>query len=715
MPYLRLSYLLLAALLVSSCGAGSSDRPDRAIAAAARAAPPAQVAPITPTDAAIWAEANFTQLFHGPSTYGTLGPYSYRYYAGTGNYLGFAGSDVYVYGPASGYSIVHVGTLAGLTCSVDPSRCAANAVRAENDDFSSPSTDSCRWSDWYQSGGTSSQGNGLTLQTSAAAGPFSSARRVSQYMIKGDAQLEVTVSAASGFGAIPESAQLFASFGLMADDNNRFFIALAKSGSATVIRTLRVTSTDGTPNFQNFRDIPVAATSVKLRIVQSGADATLQYDAGSGWLTASTVPAFASDAYVEMSATTVGVARDFAARYTGYQVVSGATSWRRYVRGEQRRRSDFIAGSTGGDSMNSRYFGADAWAGVSPLPVMSAAGVGWFASDMRHASSPLLAATPRAQWPALGWHDEFWRSREIVAEALKEAKAVGMKLYVQLLLSDQVAFYGLQRAPAAWAGKSVAETAQLLRADTAQQAAYLKSQGLDVEVFSLGNEIDIGILDFLPGSRIPLVPGVSAIDVNYLRTAVWPTEATLLKAAAEGVRSVYPNARIVLHPAGLPFAGPSYIVAKAFFRFMKEQGVPFDIAGISHPYASYPWRLNEYSADCWMQRIQELSDYNADLGKKTMIAEASSPRLAGSYSEPLAEFGYSDAGQAAFVREHLRHGNHNPNMAGFLYFYGDYFVGMTGDSSMDVADGLEKPGLFYPDRTATPAMREFGMGTPFSP
>ncbi len=634
-------------LVLAGCGGG--DAGVQAISNAQRAPLRAPPATITPTDLAVWAQGQYRDYFNGPSSYGTLGGYSYRHYPATGNFLGFADGDVYVYGPVSGYRIEKVGTLAGFTCAVDPARCDGTAVRAENDDFSAPTMDSCRWFDWHQSGGSSAQGSGLKLQTSAAAGTFSSARRASQYMVKGDVQLEVTVTALAGFEPIPDSAQLYASFGLAADDNNRFFVALARSGARTVIRALRVTSEDGTPDFQGFPDIQVDATSVRLRIVQTGA-------------------------------------------------------------GEQRRRSDFIAGSTGGDSMNNRYWG-DRWSGRSPFPVMKASGVEWFASDMRHFSSPLLAATPQSQWTSLGWRDEFWRSRELVAASLAEAQAAGMRLYVQLLLSDQVAFYGLQRAPAAWAGRSVAETADLLRADTAAHAAYLKAQGLDVEVFALGNETDIGILDFLPGVRIPQTPGVAAIDINYLRSKVWPTQATLLRAAAEGVKSVYPDARIVVHPASLPFAAPSYQIAKAYFRFMQEQGVPYDIAGISHPYANDPWRLNEYSGDCWMQRIQELSDYNADLGKKTMVVEASYPRQPGAYSAPIADFPYSDDGQAAFVREHLRHGNNNPNMAGFLYFYGDYFVGMTSD----MLDGLQKPGLFYPDLTATPAMLEFGKGPRYSP
>ena len=709
-----LAAILLVALLASCGGAGRDETVSSAMRPAARAAQAAQAqganfAPVTATDLAVWAEANYQAFFHGESSFGTVGPYSYRYYSGTGNILGFAGGDVYVYGPVTGYSIVSVGTLASFTCSVDAARCAPGAVRAENDNFSAPSRDSCRWYDQH-SGGSSAQSGGLVLSTSAAAGSFSAARRFSQYRVKGDAQLEVTVNATSGFEAVPQSAQLYASFGLYTDGANRFLIALAKSGGNNVIRMLHMTSTDGKPVFHNFPDIPIGSDSARLRITQSGPDATLQFDAGTGWTTAATVPSFSDDAYVEMTTTAVSIARDFTATFRNFEVSSGATSWRRYVRGEQRRRSDFMAGATGGDSMNVRFWG-DQWGGASPFPVMKQAGMGWYATDMRHFSSPLLASTPEAQWRSLGWHNEFWRSREVVAASLKQAKAAGLRLYVQLLLSDQVAYSGLQRAPAAWADRTVAETADLLRADTAAHVGYLKSQGLDIEVFALGNEIDLGVLDFLPGKRIPLIPGVSALNLTYLRSAVWPTEAVLLKAAADGVRSVYPNAKLVLHPAGMPDHAPSFSIAKAFFRFMKEQGVPFDLAGISHPYATFDWQLNEYTSDCWMQSIQELSDYNADLGKKTMIVEANYPRLPGAYSPAMPDFAYSDAGQASFVREHLRHGNNNPNMAGFLYFYGDYFIGMSPDN----LDGLQKPGLFMPDRTATPALLEFGQGALYSP
>ena len=234
----------------------------------------------------------------------------------------------------------------------------------------------------------------------------------------------------------PFHAQLYASLGLTADDNNRLFVALARSGSRTVIRALRVSSNDGTPRFENAPEIPVTATSVRLRVVQSGAAVTLSYDAGAGWVSAAQFASLGNESYAELTATAVGVARDFTAAFSDFQVVSGTTSWRRYARGDLVRRADFMAGTTGGDSMGKRYWG-DSWKGSSPFPLLKANGMGWFASDLRFTSAPVLDATPKAQWASLPWQTDFWRSRELVAATLKEAQDAGLRLYVQLLLSGR--------------------------------------------------------------------------------------------------------------------------------------------------------------------------------------------------------------------------------------------------------------------------------------
>lgn len=82
-----------------------------------------------------------------------------------------------------------------------------------------------------------------------------------------------------------------------------------------------------------------------------------------------------------------------------------------------------------------------------------------------------------------------------------------------------------------------------------------------------------------------------------------------------------PDARIVIH-ASYVGVTPSDIFVEAFFKAMVDEGGSFDIAGLSLPYSQQPWRLNEYSADCWFQRLQEKTDYtgraNGDSGTQVL-------------------------------------------------------------------------------------------------
>jgi hypothetical protein len=107
--------LLALALACAGCGGGSqepsSTQPAKAPQRAAASAP-------TATDLLNWAENNYRQLFLGHESNQTSGSYTYRYYPGTGNYLGVSGQDLYVLGPVTGGALRHVGVLADFNCSV---------------------------------------------------------------------------------------------------------------------------------------------------------------------------------------------------------------------------------------------------------------------------------------------------------------------------------------------------------------------------------------------------------------------------------------------------------------------------------------------------------------------------------------------------------------------------------------------------------------------
>lgn len=72
-----------------------------------------------------WAETTFPQFF--PTRAATLrdGPYRYRHYPQSGNYVGVAGVEVYVLGPVSGGPLLKVGELGDFRCQVRPADCSA--------------------------------------------------------------------------------------------------------------------------------------------------------------------------------------------------------------------------------------------------------------------------------------------------------------------------------------------------------------------------------------------------------------------------------------------------------------------------------------------------------------------------------------------------------------------------------------------------------------
>jgi uncharacterized protein (DUF1800 family) len=104
-----------AALLLSACGGGAGDglpeaffsgatggtRRDILAVSAATDTPPGIPTP-TPAELMDWAEAAYPQYFPGHQPELAEAPYVYRHYAETGNYVGVAGSTVYLFGPVAG-------------------------------------------------------------------------------------------------------------------------------------------------------------------------------------------------------------------------------------------------------------------------------------------------------------------------------------------------------------------------------------------------------------------------------------------------------------------------------------------------------------------------------------------------------------------------------------------------------------------------------------
>lgn len=65
-----------------------------------------------------WAQKTFNEHFGGDYLDGSYGPYVYRYYKRTGNYIGFDGNDIYLLGPVSDGELLYVGPILTFKCQV---------------------------------------------------------------------------------------------------------------------------------------------------------------------------------------------------------------------------------------------------------------------------------------------------------------------------------------------------------------------------------------------------------------------------------------------------------------------------------------------------------------------------------------------------------------------------------------------------------------------
>ncbi len=152
---------------------------------------------------------------------------------------------------------------------------------------------------------------------------------------------------------------------------------------------------------------------------------------------------------------------------------------------------------------------------------------------------------------------------------------------------------------------------------------------------------------------------------------IWGPSAPLLKAAISGVLSVYPNAKILLHIAGVGYSRGD-IAAYSFFQSMVKLGVPFDIAGLSYPYMFSGGDVPQpYFAQA---DFQSALDSIAAMGRPIQIVEFNYPAApAGITKVPSPSYPFTPTGQANFVQDFAN--AVNGRIESLWYWYADYYLG----------------------------------------
>jgi len=255
------------------------------------------------------------------------------------------------------------------------------------------------------------------------------------------------------------------------------------------------------------------------------------------------------------------------------------------------------------------------WDMIDPIPFLKENGFDWLRVGVTTLSYPQLENASVTSHPP--WNDGFWSCREYTLDVMKAGARAGMHLDLFFFLSDHATMGGQQRAPVGWGNYSLEQTAAALKQHTYETTRYYREKGLKIELYEVGNEIDLGVCGYSFDSKLHAV-GVDVLhDLSWVRNNIWTKEAVVLRAAIEGIVDADPAAKIVLHLGLTRF--PAFV--QAFFQSMKDFGVQYDYGALSY----YPWcNFNpdpSQRPDYFAQSVNVI----ASLGKRVIIAEFDFP------------------------------------------------------------------------------------------
>ncbi len=569
-----------------------------------------------------------------------------------------------------------------------------------SDAFAGTQLDWCHWEP-ASTGGSVAQNDGLLLST--VAQPYSRAAVRTQYTLVGDFDVSVDFDMTGGFtepiNGAGASPHLNVSIGIQSESTRAIFFNRTRNLSGSGYSVYTPLAGQGG---HNRLFVASSSASGSLRMTRSGALVTMRYRENASWTEFDHVDGMAEAVYVYLSAENVNASNAVSTRLTNFAILGGTTSTRRFEPTHAyRSRPDFHVGGVVADLLAHSVWG-NQWGSTNPLDVMEKNGFDTAVVGVLTRSSPTLKNNAVSKWSALSWQDDFWSSVEYSKETLRRAKAEGMRLVVFFYLSDEAAYSGRQKAPPEWQGLSLQAEAAAIEQYVFEAVTDLRNSGLHPEVYEIGNEVDMGVAGFALGERIPAPPGVDVLrDLTWMKANVWDPEAVLLQAGIRGVHRADPTAKTMLHAASA-LGGDGNAFTLAFYRAMIANGVDFDVAGLSLPYASTTsnWNLDRYSTSCWFQRLQELFDALEAMGKPVMVREAAYPNdPSGIPGAAMQQFPYTAQGQADWLEAHLQFLSAHPDVIGFNYFYPDYSHAIANAPA-----DLLSSGLWVSKSQAEPAM-----------
>ena len=373
-------------------------------------------------------------------------------------------------------------------------------------------------------------------------------------------------------------------------------------------------------------------------------------------------------------------------------------------------------GKMGGVSsipITSQIWGDKNWRTVNPFEMLSNNGFNYYKVQYTTNRNSVLASTPVSEWSKYSWNNDFMWSLDLSIEVMKRAQASGMRIIANPFLSDKPQHAGSKSNPAIWKGYTLEETAAALKQYAYESTLVILNNGIRVEYYLLNGETDTGLLDFALGKNIPFPNGNLWRELTYMKEKVWLPNSVLYKAAIEGIKKADPNAKFSIQASSLG-ATQNNLFLKDFFKSLLEFGVQIDYFSLS-----YPYHVGDYGGDKFIDttvpyfeqaEYLETIKFLYGLGKPIIYSEWGYPNSeagmgnGGAFKgKPDVGFPFTPKGQADWIRKFIDHCNKSIEIHSCLYFYPEYFPGLSHGSTI----GLESSGLFVADGVPQPGLLEF--------
>ncbi len=277
--------------------------------------------------------------------------------------------------------------------------------------------------------------------------------------------------------------------------------------------------------------------------------------------------------------------------------------------------------------------------------------------------------------------------RDYATAVVKRAVAAGLDPYLVVFLSDDWADMMKQPVPADWADLSFEERLAAVKNYSRDIVTHMRREGLRSHLYEIGNEIDYGICGEYPGKGSKKRP-------HDLSRRIWPRAARLILASQAGILEADEKATFMLHIAH--WWDAEFCIA--FFRFMQEQGVRIDHAGLSYfPSSNIGGSLEVERFGATVSRLARAID------RPVIVAETAYPStrdFTGQFSRWKYEvlgYPFTPAGQRRWITDLLAYCDTHADIDAVYYWSPEWH-----------GEGMWKGfALFEPDGEAKPAWEVF--------